>query len=146
MLPEMWKVTRKAVGTSISYFNQRVVCERRAVQVRPFRRETKKGPGDKLLALRMIFQQTLTSHSLRSSHDLLLGELSLVLGVDAEVLDALELLLLNRLHLESVVLQLLAHALALFQVVQAVLLAHLAVLFNLVSKAQQQLTTTLPLT
>jgi hypothetical protein len=68
------------------------------------------------------------------SENSLLGKLGLVLRVNAKVLDTLQFLLLDSLNLQSVVLELLADALTLFQVVKSVLLLHLSVLGNLGSK------------
>jgi len=57
----------------------------------------------------------------------------LVLLFDTQVLNLVQLLLLDRLHLETVILQLLAHLLAFLQVVKAFLLLQGFVLGNLVS-------------
>jgi len=55
----------------------------------------------------------------------------LVFLLDTQILDTTKLLLLDALNLESVVLELLSHLLALFQVVKAVLLVHAGVLSDL---------------
>lgn len=73
------------------------------------------------------------------SHDLLLGELGLVLVFDTEVLDLGELLLLDGLQLKAVFLELLADALALLQVVEPLLLALLTVLADLLPKVTVKL-------
>jgi hypothetical protein len=65
------------------------------------------------------------------SHNLFLSKFILVFLLDTEILNAIQLLLLDALNLESVVLQLLSHLLALLEVVEAVLLVNGGVLCDL---------------
>jgi len=65
------------------------------------------------------------------SHNLFLSKFILVLVFDAQVLNLVQLLLLDAFHFQTVILQLLAHLLALLQVVESVLLLHGGVLRDL---------------
>lgn len=76
----------------------------------------------------MIFQQTF------HSHNLLLGKFRFVLFLNAERVDLIKLASLDALYLHAIFGQLGAHSLTFFKVVKAVLLLHLRVLHNLLSK------------
>lgn len=65
------------------------------------------------------------------SQNLLLCEFVLVLRLDAETLNLAKLLLLDGLNLEAVVFELLSNFLALFKVIESVLLLDIVVLGNL---------------
>ncbi len=76
----------------------------------------------------MIFQQTF------HSHNLLLGKFRPVLFLDAELADLFKLASFDALYLHAIFCQLVAHSLTFFKVVKAVLLLHLRVLHDLLSK------------
>ena len=76
-----------------------------------------------------------TSLSDRSSLDFLLRQVSLVLVVDSQFLQASELLVLDAFNLDTLVLEFLSDFAALLEVVQSDLLLDLVVLSNLVPKS-----------
>ena len=71
----------------------------------------------------------------RSSFNLLLRQVSLVLVVDSQFLQALELSVLDAFNLDTLVFELLPDLAALLEVVKSALLLDFVVLSNLVPKS-----------
>ena len=84
-------------------------------------------PEMKLSRESLFFQKTF------HSHNLLLGKLRSVLFL-AELADLFKLASFDALYLHAIFCQLVAHSLTFFKVVKAVLLLHLRVLHDLLSK------------
>ena len=76
-----------------------------------------------------------SSMRVRSSLNLLLRQVSLVLVVDSQFLQALELSVLDAFNLDTLVFELLPDLAALLEVVKSALLLDFVVLSNLVPKS-----------